>query len=304
MSCSYSRRTRSSTAPGTPATEIERNAHTLRQIGIGYANLAALLLSQGIPYDSDKGRAWAAAITALMTGVAYRRSAELAATLGPFAEFERNREPMLHVIERHAETLDRLGSEQPAGVLRAARREWTKALELGHKHGFRNAQTTLIPPTGTVSLMLDCETTGIEPYYALTTIKHFADGGQVTLSSRVVVDGLAALGHATATIETLSEYALDHGHLADAPGLRGDERLVFQTATGTDALSPMAHLQMVAAVQPFLSGGVSKTVPLPSDATVEAIKDVFIDAWRMGLKSIAVYRESSKLQQPLTADAD
>jgi ribonucleoside-diphosphate reductase alpha chain len=152
--------------------------------------------------------------------------------------------------------------------------------------------------------MLDCETTGIEPYYALTTIMHFADGGQVTLSSRGVVDGLAALGHATATIETLSEYALDHGHLADAPGLRGDERLVFQTATGTDALSPMAHLQMVAAVQPFLSGGVSKTVPLPSDATVEAIKDVFIEAWRMGLKSIAVYRESSKLQQPLTADAD
>ena len=284
---------------GYPSQEIERNAHTLRQIGIGYANLAALLLSQGIPYDSDEGRAWAAAITALMTGVAYRRSAELAATLGPFAEFERNREPMLQVIERHAETLDRLDGDQPADVLRAARREWTKALELGHKHGFRNAQTTLIPPTGTVSLMLDCETTGIEPYYALTTIKHFADGGQVKLSSRVVVDGLAALGHTTATIETLSEYALDHGHLADAPGLRDDERLVFQTATGADALSPMAHLQMVAAVQPFLSGGVLKDRVVALRRTAEAIEDVFIDAWRMGLKSIAVYRAGSKLQQPL-----
>jgi ribonucleoside-diphosphate reductase alpha chain len=152
--------------------------------------------------------------------------------------------------------------------------------------------------------MLDCETTGIEPYYPLTTIKHFADGGVVRLSSRAVVDGLAALGHTTSTIETLSEYALDHGHLTDAPGLRGDERLVFQTATGPGALSPMAHLQMVAAVQPFLSGGVSKTVPLPADAGVEAVEAIFIDTWRMGLKSVAVYRDSSKLGQPLTADED
>jgi ribonucleoside-diphosphate reductase alpha chain len=152
--------------------------------------------------------------------------------------------------------------------------------------------------------MLDCETTGIEPYCALTTIKHVADGGQVKLSSRAVVDGLAALGHTTSTIETLSEYALDHGHLADAPGLRGDERPVFQTASGADALSPVANLQMVAAVQPFLSGGMSKTVPLPSDAGVEETANIFVDAWRMGLKSIAVYRDGSKLQQPLTADED
>jgi ribonucleoside-diphosphate reductase alpha chain len=289
---------------GYPSPEIEQSAHRLRQIGIGYSNLAALLLSLGIPYDSDEGRDWAAAITALMTGVAYRRSAALAATLGPFAEFERNHEPMLQVIGRHAQALDRLGGEQPAEVLRAARREWTRALTLGREHGFRNAQTTLIPPTGTVSLMLDCETTGIEPYDALTTIKHFADGGDVRLSSRAVVDGLAALGHTTATIETLGEYALDHGHLTDAPGLRADERLVFQAATGPGALSPMAHLQMVAAVQPFLSGGVSKTVPLPAGAGVEAIEGVFIDAWRMGLKSVAVYRDGSKLHQPLTADDD
>ena len=287
---------------GYPSHEIERNAHRLRQIGIGYANLAALLLSLGIPYDSDEGRDLAAAITALMTGVAYRRSAELAAALGPFAEFERNREPMLQVVKRHADALDRLGGEQPAGVLRAARNEWNRALELGRKHGFRNAQTTLIPPTGTVSLMLDCETTGIEPYYALTTIKRFADGGEARLTSRAVVDGLAALGHSTATIETLAEYALDHGHLADAPLLRDDERLVFQTATAPGALSPMAHLQMVAAVQPFLSGGVSKTVPLPADTGVQAIEDIFIAAWRLGLKSVAVYRDGSKLTQPLTAD--
>ena len=289
---------------GYPSQQIERNAKRLRQIGIGYANLAALLLTLAIPYDSDEGRDWAAAITALMTAVAYRRSAELAAALGPFAEFQANREPMLHVIEQHAEALHRLGGEQPAAVLGAARREWTRALDLGREHGFRNAQTTLIPPTGTVSLMLDCETTGIEPYYALSTIKHFADGGKARLTSRAVVDGLAALGHATSTIETLSEYALDHGHLADAPGFLGEERLVFLTATGPSALSPMAHLQMVAAVQPFLSGGVSKTVPLPADAGVDAIEEIFIAAWRLGLKSIAVYRDGSKLRQPLTADED
>jgi ribonucleoside-diphosphate reductase alpha chain len=290
---------------GYPSEAIERNAQRLRQIGIGYANLAALLMTLGIPYDSDQGRSWAAAVAALMTGVAYRRSAELAVALGPFAEFGRNREPMMRVMGRHVEALHRLGSEQPAAaVLSAARREWAQALKLGRRYGFRNAQTTLIPPTGTVSLMLDCETTGIEPYYALTTIKHFADGGEVKLSSRAVVDGLAVLGHSTATIEALSEYALDHGHLADAPGLRGDERLVFQTATGPGALSPTAHLQMVAAVQPFLSGGVSKTVPLPADTGVEAIEEIFITAWRLGLKSAAVYRDGSKLGQPLTLNED
>ena len=175
---------------------------------------------------------------------------------------------------------------------------------LGRQHGFRNAQVTLIPPTGTVSLMLDCETTGIKPYYALITAKRFADGGQVKLSSRAVVDALAVLGHAESTIERLSEYALDHGHLTDAPDLRDDERLVFQTATGPNPLPPPAHLQMVSAVQPFLSGGVSKTVPLSADAQPEEIEEVFIAAWRLGLRSIAVYREGSKLGQPLTADED
>ena len=281
---------------------IERNARRLRQIGIGYTNLAALLLTLGFPYDSDAGRDWAAAITALMTGVAYRRSAELAAKLGPFAEFERNREPMLAVIQRHIEALRQLGGRQPTEVLAAARREWAQALELGRKHGFRNAQTTLIPPTGTVSLMLDCETTGIEPYYALSTVKHFADGGQARISSRAVLDGLASLGHTDSTIQKLSEYALDHGHLVDAPDLSSDERLVFQTATGPNRLSPMAQLQMVAAVQPFVSGGVSKTVLLSADASVQEIEDAFIAAWRLGLKAIALYRDGSKLGQPLTVD--
>ena len=289
---------------GYPSEAIERNARRLRQIGIGYTNLGALLLTLGIPYDSEAGRDWAAAITALMTGVAYRRSGELAARLGPFAEFERNREPMLAVIERHIEALRRLGGREPTAVLAAAGREWARALELGRRYGFRNAQTTLIPPTGTVSLMLDCETTGIEPYYALSTVKHFGDGGQARISSRAVTDGLASLGHTDSTIQRLSEYALDHGHLADAPDLMSDERLVFQTATGPHRLSAMAQLQMVAAVQQFVSGGVSKTVLLPADASVQEIEDVFIAAWRLGLKSIALYREGSKLAEPLTTDEE
>jgi ribonucleoside-diphosphate reductase alpha chain len=152
--------------------------------------------------------------------------------------------------------------------------------------------------------MLDCETTGIEPYYALSTVKHFADGGQVTISSRAMVDALVSLGHSDSTIQRLSEYALDHGHLADAPELRSDERLVFQTATDPYRLSPMAHLEMVAAVQPFVSGGVSKTVLLSADASVQEIEDVFIAAWRLGLKAIALYREGSKLGQQLTADEE
>ena len=152
--------------------------------------------------------------------------------------------------------------------------------------------------------MLYCETTGIEPYYALTTIKRFADGGEVRRTSRAIVDGLVALGHTTSSIATLSEYALDHGHLADAPGLRDEQRRVFQTAAGPGALSPTAHLRMVAAVQPLLSGGVSRTVPLPTDTDGDAIEDIFIAAWRLGLKAIAVYRERSRIAQPLTADED
>ena len=289
---------------GYPSGQIEHNAKRLRQIGIGYANLGALLLTLGIPYDSQEGRDWAAAITALMTAVAYRRSAELAAVGGSFAEFGRNREAMLGVIERHLAALHRLSGDAQPELMAAARHEWERALALGRRHGYRNAQVTLIPPTGTVSLMLDCETTGIEPYYALTTVKRFADGGQVKLSSRAVTDALAALGHAESMIEQLAEYALDRGHLADAPDLSSAEQRVFQAATGPHALSPMAHLKMVAAVQPFVSGGVSKTVPLPADAGAEDIKEVFIAAWRLGLKSVAVYREGSKLAQPLIADED
>ncbi len=288
---------------GYPSELIAGNARRLRPIGLGYANLGALLLAFGIPYDSQPARDAAAAITALMTGVAYRRSAELAAALGPFTEYPVNREPMLGVIAHHAAAVRGLRSERLSDVVSAAAAEWARASALGRVHGFRNAQTTLIAPTGTVSLMLDCETTGIEPFYALTSIRHFTDGGQARLVSRSVADGLAALGLTISEIESLTEYALDHGRLADAGDLGPDRRAVFCTATGPGALHPLAHVAMVAAVQPFVSGGVSKTVPLGPDAGPEAIEEVFIEAWRRGCKAISVYREGSKLTQPLEADA-
>ncbi|HEU4975660.1 MAG TPA: adenosylcobalamin-dependent ribonucleoside-diphosphate reductase [Baekduia sp.] len=290
---------------GYPSPEVERHARDLRQVGIGWTNLGALLLSLALPYDSDEARAWAAAIAALMTGAAYRRSAQLAAALGPFAEFERNREPMLAVLEAHRAAQRRIDpAPAPRDVLALAGDQWDEALALAHAHGLRNAQTTLIAPTGTTSLMLDGETTGIEPYYALTTVKRLADGDCVRIVSGAVPDALAVLGHSTAGAEQLAAHALDHGHLAPGtPGLRPGEAAVFQTASGPAPLTADAHLGMVAAVQPLLSGGVSKTVNLPAGTGVDEVERVFLAAWRLGLKAVAVYRDGSKLDQPLTTTA-
>lgn len=286
-----------------PTESIARNARRFRPIGVGFANLAALLLTLGIAYDSAQGRAWAASIAGLMTGAAYRRSAELAAALGPFDEFERNREPMLAVLEHHRDAARRIGRGASRELAAAARRAWNDALQRAVKHGVRNAQTTLIPPTGTVSLMLDCETTGIEPYYAFAGHKHLSDGGELSFQSRALADGLLALGYSTRAIEQLSEYALDYGHLAGAPELAGGDDAALRTAGGHRPISIDGHLRMVAAVQPLLSGGVSKTVNLPAETTAEQIERVFIRAWKLGLKSISVYRQDSKLSQPLhTAD--
>jgi ribonucleoside-diphosphate reductase alpha chain len=287
-----------------PTERIEQGARRFRAIGLGYANLAALLLTLGIAYDSEEGRAWAAAITALMTAAAYRRSAELANALGPFEEFERNREPMLTVLARHRDAAGRIGREAPADVLAAAQPAWEEALAEGARHGLRNAQTTLVPPTGTVSLMLDCESTGIEPYFALAGRKRLVDGGELHFASRALTDGLLTLGYSTHALEELGEYALDHGHLAGARALRPADRAVVQTASGPDHISIEGHLRMVAAVQPLLSGGVSKTLNLPTNTSPETIESIFLDAWRMRLKSIAVYRQGSKIGQPLQAAED
>lgn len=287
-----------------PTERIRQGAQRFRQIGIGYSNLAALLLTLGIAYDSEEGRAWAAAIAALLTGAAYRRSAELARALGPFAEFERNREPMLAVLARHRDAARAIASAAPAEILAAAGHLFEQALAAAAAHGLRNAQTTLLAPTGTVSLMLDCESTGIEPHYALSGHRRFLDGGQVRFESRALADGLGALGYSTHALEQLCLYAADHGHLVGAPALRPGDRAVVQTATGPDPVPVAGHLAMVAAVQPLLSGGVSKTLNLPAQATPETIEEIFLDAWRMGLKSIAVYRQGSKIGQPLLSPED
>ena len=288
---------------GYPTPETEANARRFRQVGLGYSNLAALLLTLGLAYDSDEARTWASTLTALMTGAAYRRSAELAGALGAFEEFERNREPMLAVIERHRDGVRRIPRElAPEPVLDAAGRAWDEALAAGTEHGYRNAQATLIAPGGTVSLIMDCETTGIEPYLAFTVVKHLADGGEMLLRSRAVTDGLLALGYPVAHLEELSVYAADHGHLAGST-LLPHHRQVFQTALGPDPIAPSGHLRMVGAVQPFVSGGISKTVNVPAEATVGDVETLFVDAWRLGLKGVTVYRQGSKLREPIARPA-
>jgi ribonucleoside-diphosphate reductase alpha chain len=287
-----------------PTERIEQNARRFRPIGIGYANLAALLLTLGIAYDSDEARAWAAAITALMTGAAYRRSAQLAERLGPFEEFARNREPMLAAMSAHRDAARQIGAQAPRAVLAEALNAWDEVLDSGAKHGLRNAQTTLIPPTGTVSLMLDCETTGIEPYYAFAGHKRFADGGEMRFESRALAGGLLALGYSTHEVEGLTERAAEHGHLAGAPELRQADAAVVQTVSAPEPVPIAGHLAMVAAVQPLISGGVSKTLNLPPDSTPETIEQLFLDAWRMGCKAISVYRQGSKVDQPLQAADD
>jgi ribonucleoside-diphosphate reductase alpha chain len=263
---------------GYPSDATGSTAHRFRQLGLGYTNLAAALLYVTLPYDSRRGRAWAAAVTALMTGAAYRMSAQLARELGPFAGFEQNRDPMLAVIDRHRAALEEVPSCAPRGVMTAALDQWREARRLGESSGFRNAQVTLIPPTGTVSLMLDCETTGIEPYYTFDSIRRFVEGGQAVLHSRVLPAARRRLGH-------------------DDPDL-------LRTAIGPDALGPAAHVAMVAAVQPFVSGGIAKTVNLPREASVEEVEAVMVDAWRRGLKGVTVYRQGSKALQPVRAPSD
>jgi ribonucleoside-diphosphate reductase alpha chain len=287
---------------GYPAPEIEANARALRQLGLGLTNVAGALLWQGIAYASAAGRAWAAAVAALLTGAAYRRSAELAAALGPFERFAANREPTLSVLERHRAALRRIpAADAPAEVLVAAEREWDAAIRLAQAHGVRNAQVTLIPPAGTVSLAMDCETTGLQPYYALVVRKRLDEGGEVTIAGGALLHGLERLGYPPGVAGRLAARAAARGQLADATQLRPRDRQVVATAVGPGALSAAAHVAMVAAVQPFVSGGISTTVNLPANATVDDVENVLVDAWMSGLKSVTVFRQGSKLTQPLRA---
>jgi ribonucleoside-diphosphate reductase alpha chain len=286
-----------------PTEQITRNALAMRQLGLGYANLGAFLMARGLPYDSDEGRAVAAAITALMTGRAYRTSAEIAAAVGPYDEFELNREPHLRVIAKHRDAAYEIDERVESNLLAAARRSWDEALSLGERHGQRNAQATVLAPTGTISFLMDCDTTGVEPDFSLVKIKELVGGGQMTIVNRTVPRALSRLGYGAAEIEQIEAHINEHRTIIGAPGLRDEHLPIFDVAVGERAISHMGHIKMMGAVQPFISGALSKTVNLPADSTVEDIMDAYVEGWKLGLKALAIYRDGSKTAQALRTKA-
>jgi ribonucleoside-diphosphate reductase alpha chain len=286
-----------------PSAEIALNSHLYRPLGLGYANLGAVLMSLGLPYDSDAGRAFAASVTALMTGHAYATSAEVAAAREPFTEFNKNREPMLKVIGMHAKALDNVDrSLCPTHIYDAAADVWANVVRLGAKHGFRNAQVTLLAPTGTIGFMMDCDTTGVEPDIALIKYKQLAGGGTIKLVNRTLEAGLRRLGY-NGEVSEILRYVDEEETIEGAPGVKEEDLPVFDCAfkpkNGSRCISYHAHISMMAAVQPFLSGAISKTINMPREATVEEIMQAYLHGWKMGLKAVAIYRDASKRTQPL-----
>jgi ribonucleoside-diphosphate reductase alpha chain len=288
-----------------PTEEIGENANRFRQLGLGYANLGALLMSDGVPYDSDEGRNVAAAITALMTGRAYRQSALISAeATGPYDEYERNREPHNGVMRMHRDASYDIDSTGLKGeLLEAAQRAWDEAVELGEEHGYRNAQATVLAPTGTISFLMDCDTTGIEPDFSLVKFKELVGGGQMTIVNKSVPLALRTLGYSEAEIDQIDAHIAEQGTIIGAPGLKDEHLPVFDVAVGERAISHTGHIDMMAATQPFISGAISKTVNLPQSATVEDIADAYTRGWKGGLKALAIYRDGSKTAQALRTDA-
>jgi ribonucleoside-diphosphate reductase alpha chain len=284
-----------------PTDSIGKNAIDFRELGLGYANLGGLLMSIGLPYDSDEGRAWAGALTALMTGHAYRTSAELARVRGPHNGYAKNAQPMLRVIGKHRDAVDDIDPRPvPADLLQAARTSWDEALELGAEHGYRNAQATVLAPTGTIGLMMDCDTTGIEPDLGLVKMKKLVGGGSITIVNQTVPQALRHLGYTEEQVEAIIAYIDEHKSIHGAPAIKREHLKVFQCAMGDDAIHYMGHVKMMAAAQPFISGAISKTVNLPETATVEDVEQLHLDAWKLGIKAIAIYRDNCKVAQPLS----
>jgi ribonucleoside-diphosphate reductase alpha chain len=285
-----------------PTQAIGDTTRAYRQLGIGYANLGALLMASGLAYDSDGGRALAASITSLMTGVAYRRSAELAGVVGPYDGYARNAEPHARVMRKHQAANDTVRTQHAIDieVHKAATKEWADCLKIGTKNGWRNAQASVLAPTGTIGFMMDCDTTGVEPDFSLVKFKKLVGGGSMQIVNNTVPAALTKLGYQPEQIEAIVEYIAEHGHVIDAPGLRPEHYEVFDCAVGERAIKPMGHVRMMAAVQPFISGAISKTVNMPESATVEEIGDIYYQGWKLGLKALAVYRDNCKVGQPLS----
>jgi ribonucleoside-diphosphate reductase alpha chain len=294
-----------------PTDRITRNSHDYRPLGLGYANLGALLMASGLPYDSDAGRDFAATVTALMHGQAYLTSSRIAAAMGPFPGYEKNKESMLDVISMHRAALDRINPKNlPATTVgqepvNTAYTVWKECYESGVRHGYRNSQVTVLAPTGTIGFMMDCDTTGIEPDLALVKYKKLVGGGMVKLVNNSVGDALLRMGYAPEQVAAIVEHIDNTGTIEGAPFLKEDHLPVFdcslRPAEGKRMISPMGHVKMMAAVQPFLSGAISKTVNMPEDSTVDDIAEVYMAGWKMGLKAIAIYRDNSKKVQPLSA---
>ena len=285
-----------------PTEKIADTTRRYRQLGIGYANLGALLMATGHAYDSEGGRAIAAAITSLMTGTAYKTSANLAEAVGPYDGYARNAKPHKRVIRKHADASERVRTvgTMDRDILGLANTTWDECVSLGEANGYRNAQASLLAPTGTIGLMMDCDTTGIEPDLALVKFKKLVGGGSMQIVNQTVPRALKNLGYPHEQIEAITEYIAEHGHVVNAPGLRPEHYEVFDCAMGERSISPMGHVRMMAAVQPHLSGAISKTVNMPESATVEDIERIYFEGWKLGLKALAIYRDNCKVGQPLS----
>jgi ribonucleoside-diphosphate reductase alpha chain len=285
-----------------PTTAIGDTTRRYRQLGIGYANLGALLMATGLPYDSDAGRSFAAAITSLMTGTAYKRSAELAGVVGPYEGYARNESAHKRVMRKHAAANDnvRSVSSLDGDVLKLAIKNWEACLATGEKNGWRNAQASVLAPTGTIGFMMDCDTTGIEPDFSLVKFKKLVGGGSMQIVNQTIPRALRKLGYTEETIEAIVEFISENGHVIDAPGLKTEHYAIFDTAMGARSISPMGHVRMMAAVQPFISGAISKTVNMPESATVEEVEEIYFQGWKLGIKALAIYRDNCKVGQPLS----
>ena len=289
-----------------PTPEIDANAKAFRQLGLGYANLGALLMARGFPYDSDDGRAYAAAITALMTGRAYRKSAEVAQRMGPFAGYRANAAAMIGVIAKHRAAVGNIqhSDSVPDDLLAAARKAWDDALDLGEVHGYRNAQATVLAPTGTISFMMDCDTTGVEPDFSLVKSKKLVGGGEITIVNKTVSMSLDKLGYTPSEADEVVAFIDERNTIVGAPYVKSEHYPVYDCAIGDRAIHYMGHVKMMGAVQPFISGAISKTVNLPEEATVEDVSQLLIESWQLGVKAIALYRDNCKVAQPLSGSAD
>jgi ribonucleoside-diphosphate reductase alpha chain len=283
-----------------PTERIAETSRVFRQLGLGYANLGALLMAQGLPYDSDDGRAWASAITALMTGHAYATSARTAARMGPFAGYAENGQPMLNVLRMHRAEAAKIDEDRvPPDLLCAAQEAWDEAVELGERHGVRNSQATVLAPTGTIGLMMDCDTTGIEPDLALTKAKKLVGGGTMLIVNQTVPRALRKLGYTDDEVDKIISYIDEHKTIVGAPVFKAAHLPVFACSMGDNTIHYMGHIRMMAAAQPWISGAISKTANLPEDVSVEEVEQVYIESWRLGLKAVALYRDNCKVGQPL-----